>query len=153
MKRTVIAFVLLAGLAAIPAMAQDFESPKPQLFSFSIGVPIGYDLALEDAVSGTNFGLNIAVAENFEVGFDRLMGSNYLRAGFFFNDKIGAAIGIGGDGINTKVTLGITGTFIQARASNGIAYNFGIRLDFVAPDDSDFADGAIVFVLRTSFGL
>ncbi|MDR2542433.1 MAG: hypothetical protein LBC80_03165 [Treponema sp.] len=152
MKRTIIAFFLLAGLIAIPAMAQDFTSTKPQLFSFSIGVPIGYDLVSEDLVAGSNFGLGIAVADNLEVGFERMMAANLLRVAFAFTDQIGAGIGFGSLGGPACVILGISGTFYEARAANGIAYNMGIRVDYMA-FTSSFGDGAILFTLRTSFGL
>ncbi|MDR2542431.1 MAG: hypothetical protein LBC80_03155 [Treponema sp.] len=158
MKKTIIAFFLLAGLVVIPAMAQDLESSRPKMFSFSVGIPIGYDLVEEDLIGGTNFGVGIVVADNLEVGFERMLDVNLLRVAFAFTDQIGVGIGYGavpaggGDPAVPHVILGMSGTFFEARAANGIAYNMGIRVDYLAPT-SGFGDGKVLFVLRTSFGL
>jgi len=152
MKRTFIAVLLLAGLIAVPVMAQDFESPKPQIFSFSFGVPLGYDLDVEDIIAGSHFGLSITVVDNMEVGFETLAGANLIRLAYSFTDQFGAAIGYGRWGIRSAATLGIFGTFIQQRAANGIAYSLGIRVDYLADTDA-FDSGRILFTPRMSFGL
>ncbi|MCL2442422.1 MAG: hypothetical protein FWD13_03035 [Treponema sp.] len=151
MKRTILALILLAGLIAVPAFAQDFESPKPQFFTFNIGVPVGFDIGTNSVVAGTNFGISFVVAEKFEVGFDHFMGLNFVRVAFSFSDILGAAIGYGGIGPNA--IIGVYGTFFQARAANGIAYNLGVRLDYMA-DTSNFSSGGNILVtFRTSFGI
>ena len=157
MKRIILALILLAGFIAIPAMAQDFTSPKPQFVSFNFGVLGGYSLDSEDIVGANSFGVNIAVIENMEVGFERLntVDANLFRLAYYFGNQFGAAIGIGnvGTGVgNAGMSLGLFGNFFQARAANGLAYSLGMRADYLARTNA-FDNGSIYIGLRAGFGL
>jgi len=182
MKKTVVVMCLLFWLAAIPAMAQeaqdtpatgagagagtqgtqseaDFSSPRPQFFAFHFGVPMGYNLEIDDFVSGFNFGIDFAILDTLSVGFDhiRLFGpgsstnANLFRMAFSFTDTVGAAVAFGG-GTGAMISLGAFGNFFQSRSAFGLVYSLGLRLDYVAQAD-DFANGSIVFILRTTLGL
>jgi len=105
MKRTVLALVLLAGLIAVPAMAQDFTSTRPQFFSFSYGVPVGQSLEISEIVVGQahNWSVAIAIMSNVDVGFDHvtLRGTNWefksdlLRVQYHFLEQVHVAFGFG----------------------------------------------------------
>jgi len=165
MKKTILALFLLAGLIVVPAMAQDFTSPRPQFLSFSFGVPIGYHLDHEEMASGHNFGFDFAVMDNMTIGYDRLSlagdgfayAANLMRVAFSFDGfgppGSGAAIGFGSDDSgDAMVSLGVFANIVQARAASGLAYGLGLRVDYLASTDS-FGDGAILFTIRATFGL
>jgi len=177
MKRKFLSLVLMAGLFAVPAMAQeaqeapaagggiqsaaDFESPRPQFLAFHFGLPLGYSLYGDGGVvAGFNLGLDFAILDNLSVGFDHLnvrgeyetFAANLLRLSFSFIDTAGAAIGFGAREGGTAISIGAFGNFFQGRSALGLVYSLGLRLDFVA-DPEDFGNGAIVFVLRTTVGI
>ena len=155
MKRTILVLLLLAGLIVVPAMAQNFSSPRPQFLSFNVGVMGGYNLAVEEAIGASNFGINFMIIDNLELGIDRInthdtispVSHTLLRASFWFTDQFGAAVGVGSD-----ISFGIFANFLQVRAANGLAYSLGFRADYVAPTDA-FGDGSIFVGLRATFGL
>ena len=155
-KRTIFVVLLLAGIIAFPAIAQDFTSPKAQFLSFSFGVPIGYDLNAEEMVAGSNFGIGFAVIENLTVAYDYInvagAPSNLIRLSFSFAEQFGAAIGFGSRAANPVACLGVFGNFFQARAASGLVYGLGIRLDYLTPT-SNFGDGTVLFNINASFGL
>jgi len=77
--KKVLALVLFAGLAVIPAMAQaqqgnvNLASPSPQFIAFNFGVPIGVSFAVEGKtvfMSGYNFGMDFAILDNLTIGID-----------------------------------------------------------------------------------
>ncbi|MCL1991566.1 MAG: hypothetical protein FWG66_01275 [Spirochaetes bacterium] len=101
MKKTVLAFVLLAALALAPVFAQDedafappppapvpaapviapaqsqsqtvnFASERPQFIYFALGVPMGFNLQTDDMHAGRNFSIGFVVIDNMTVGFDHL---------------------------------------------------------------------------------
>jgi len=150
MKKTIFAFVILTALIAAPVMAQDFEKPKPQIFSFGFGVPVGYDLGAGSTAAGINFALGIAVTDKFDIGIESLMGSSIIRVSFSFSNVFGASIGYGSG--NTAL-LGIFGNFFQVRAPNGIAYSFGTNIDYMINVTGDIAGGRILITPRVTFGL
>ena len=177
MKRTIFLSLLLAGLIVIPAMAQDapetqtadFDSTRPQFLSFSIGIPIGYDLYAEEVAAGFHFGLTFAVMDTMQIGFDRFavrnedpalddFYANLFRIGFALGEQFGFGFGFG-----SATTPGIAGTvpviglgaywnMFQSRAANGLAYGLGLRVDYIAPTEA-FAEGVVLFTIRASFGL
>ena len=150
MKSKVIVLVFLTVLIAAPLMAQDWDSAKPQIFSFGFGVPVGYDLSMEKAAAGANFALGISVTDHFDIGFENMMNVSLLRVSFSFSDIFGASIGYGS---GNTVILGVFGNFVQVRAKNGIAYGFGTKIDYMADVTGDIAKGRILFTPRMTFGL
>jgi hypothetical protein len=163
MKKTIAAFIL-AGLIALPVMAQeaglglDFSSPRPQFLYFSLGVPMGYDLGNDEVIAGRNFGIGFTVIDNMTVGYDHIFATNVfnlhlLRVGFFFHDMFGAAIGFGTNtGNELAVTVGAVANMFQNRSAMGLTYSLGLRLDYAA-NANDFGDGAILFTIGATFGL
>jgi len=176
MKKTFLSLVLMAGFVAVPLMAQeapatggtqsvaDFSSPRPQFLAFHFGLPLGYSMYDDGGfVAGFNLGFDFAILENLSVGFDHIsvrgenlpaagMRANLLRLGFSFIDVAGAAIGFGAMDGSTAISIGAFGNFFQGRSALGLVYSLGLRLDFVT-DPTDFGEGSIVFVLRTTLGI
>lgn len=169
MKKTVLAFVLLASLTVIPAMAQevDFTSERSQFLYFSLGIPMGFSLEAEDVYSGVNFGIGFVVLDNLTVGFDRIalpnvFTANMLRIGYFLTDTVGATMGIGsGSGLNdtgtlltnqTAVTFGVMANLFQARSNIGLMHSLRVRAEYAAIPEY-FASGNLIFTLGVTFGL
>jgi hypothetical protein len=167
MKKMIFAFVLLAALVVTPVVAQDFTSAKPQFFSLSFGIPIGYDLETEETVAGQNFTLTFAVLDNFTVGFDRFalasevgeVTANFLRMAYSFTDDFGAAFGYGtmSDGAplpttSSAISIGAFANLFQNRTSLGLTNAISLRLDYLAQTEN-FGDGAVLFTLGATLGL
>ncbi|GHU20577.1 hypothetical protein FACS1894163_13600 [Spirochaetia bacterium] len=179
MKRIVLLALLIGGVA-LAAMAQtglDLSQPTPQLFSFNLGVPLGFSLDddnFEGVVGGLNFGVNIAVIDKLSVGFDHItyggapagtvtspaVSFNALRVGYSLTPLLGIALGIGGQtgsGTGTvpdgaAASIGVYADLLQNRSTVGVAYGLKLRVDYVTPTD-DFSKGAILFTTGISFGL
>ena len=167
MKRTVLVLVLLAGIMVIPATAQDFSSPRPQFFSFSYNIPIGFNMGIEELVTGHthNFTLSFAVMDNVDIGFDRVAlrrgyefvaTANLIRIDFNFLRRFGAAFAFGFEDDGSSVlSLGISGNFFQARAASGFAYAMGLRFDYLMrlyhPDNID--QGTFFLGIRLTMGI
>jgi hypothetical protein len=157
MKKLVFLVILAVAIAAIPAFAQDFTSPRPQFLSFSIGVPIGYDLAASDLVVGKSFGLSFAIIDKLSVGYDFVSSGvgprnfQLLRIAYSFTDNIGVALAFGQSG-TAAVGFGAFFDMLPARSSVGVAYGLRLRVDYLANTNA-FGDGAILFGIGAVFGL
>jgi hypothetical protein len=167
MKRTILALVLLVGLVAVPAIAQDFTSSRPQFFSFSYTIPIGFNLGIEDVVVGQahNFSIAFSVMDQLDVGFDyiTLRGdagfvshAHLIRIHYHLFDRLGFGFGFGVSETHGSVlNIGIAGNFFQARAPSGFAFAMGLRLDYVAHLDhpDNLGEGTIFLGLRMTVGI
>jgi len=175
MKRTVLALVLLVGLVAVPAMAQDFTSARPQFLSFSYGIPIGYSLELGEVVVGQahNWSVAVSIMNNVDVGFDRIslrgpkvapgvkvwdqpFTANLLRVQYHLNERLYMAFGFGlTPDEGSVLSIGGGGNFFQSRSASGYTFAMGVKIDYVAllmtPDS--LSEGVVFLALRMTLGI
>jgi hypothetical protein len=180
MKKFVLLVLLAAVVFVLPVAAQNFSSPKAQFISFSLGVPVGYNINTEEIAAGRNLGINFAIIDNLLVGYDYLYIANkatgtpandastynLIRLAYSFTDNFGAAVSFGshtdngtpgGGGAPVYVTTAAAGfgayaDFFQNRSSIGFAYGFRLRVDYLAPT-ADFGKGALLFGIGANFGI
>ena len=167
MKRVFLVFVLLAGLVVAPAMAQTFTGTRPQFFSFSYTIPIGFSLEISEIVTGQahNFTVSFALMEHAEVGFDHITlrgdlgwetSAHLVRVQVNFLQFLGAAFGFGiSENDGSVLSVGLTGNFFQARAPSGFTFAMGLRADYVTHlnHPEDLALGFLFVGLRMTVGI
>jgi hypothetical protein len=171
MKRMFLVLLLAAAIFVLPVTAQDFTSPRAQFISFSLGLPLGYNINTEEFSAGKALGVNFAIIDNLQVGYEYLKIENkvtltpnddastynLLRIGYSFTDLFGAAVSFGThtDVAATSVAaagLGAYADLFQKRAPVGFAYGFRIRLDYLART-ADFGKGAFLFGIGANIGI
>ena len=160
MKRIVLTLLILVCVFLAPVAAQD-NGRAPEFFSFNLGVPLGFDLGVEEFAAGYNFTVSFAILDNFSVGYDFISVENggaaarefnSLRLGFLFNQNLGAAVSIGNEGTNSALGLGLFTNLSRSTTAQGIKSSLYMRIDYFATLD-DFGDGALLFATGISFGI
>jgi hypothetical protein len=174
--KKIIVLLLLAVLMVLPAIAQEAEEAPPapaeaapaaapyRLFSFGIGVPLGYDIGNEKVDAGYTLDLDINVIDSLIVGLTRTTIANEtnttpltytgLKVGYRFTPTLGATVSIGSIGATPEaaVSLGGFADLASGQAASGLVHTFKVKLEYLAEIDS-FADGHILVSLGASFGL
>jgi len=174
-------FVFAASAIAQTAVQQtsaagngaNFRSPQPQFLSFSLGVPLGYDLDVKEMTAGYNFGIGFMLMDDFQVGYDFLAlenkgkvnnaiannsmrNFNAIRLAYNFTPQVGTALGVGLlenlAESTSGISLGVFSNIVQKRSAIGVAYGLKVRMDYVAPTKY-FGRGMVLFTTGFNFGL
>lgn len=164
MKKTNVLVALILLTAVFSASAQGAAAAPAatdlKFLTLELGLPLGYRLSDGALVAGRAFGLNVAVADNFFVGFSTtqigttapLTNYNALRLSYTIMPLLGTSVFVGQAGANTAAGLGLFTTLLQSKSTSGLGAALRLRIDYFF-DTTAMAGGSVLFTTAILFGV